>query len=58
MNFNILSSLLAPSGMIIAGIMIKISRDKEKFGVFSNYWYWFIIGGGLLLLIRIAEIYR
>lgn len=56
MDLNILISLLAPFGIIIAGIIIKVSKDKEKFGVFVNYWSLFIIGGGILLLIKLINL--
>lgn len=56
MDFNTTISLIAPSGMILAGILIKLSREKEKFGLFANYWYLFILGGGIFLLLRIIEL--
>ncbi|WP_374173028.1 hypothetical protein [Flavobacterium tructae] len=56
MNFNTLISLIAPSGIIVAGVLIKLSRDKEKFGVFAKYWYLFILVGGMLLMLRIVNL--
>ena len=56
MDFNTVISLIAPIGMIVAGILIKLSREKEKFGVFANYWYLFILGGGILLILRIVKL--
>lgn len=53
MNFQEINNYIAPVGLIVAGIVIRISKNKETFGVFKNYWYLFIIGGFLLLLFKI-----
>jgi hypothetical protein len=53
MNFQEFNSFLAPIGLIIAGIIIKVSNNTELFGSFKKRWYILIILGLVLLLLKI-----
>ncbi|MCD0475885.1 hypothetical protein LPB87_15905 [Flavobacterium sp. EDS] len=43
MNFQEFNSYLAPVGLILAGIIIKLSNNNELFGSFKKRWYVFLI---------------
>ena len=49
MDFQQINSFLAPIGLIIAGVFMKLSKNNETFGFIKKYWLWFIILGALLL---------
>lgn len=54
MDFQLINSFLAPIGLIVAGVIIKISKNNETFGVFfKKYWFGFILLGMLLLIFRL-----
>jgi hypothetical protein len=53
MNFQEINSYIAPVGLIVAGLVVRLSKNKETFGVFKNYWYLLIIIGLLLLTFRL-----
>lgn len=36
MDFQLINSFLAPIGLIVAGVIIKISKNNETFGVFKK----------------------
>jgi hypothetical protein len=55
MDFQDINRFLTPIGLIIAGIIIKISKKKEVFGYFKNFWLFFIIIGLLLFLFRLYK---
>lgn len=52
MDFQQINSFLAPLGLIIAGIVMKLSKSNQTFGSIKKYWLAFIILGGILLLYR------
>lgn len=56
MEIKQILSLVAPIGLIVAGVIIKISKSKERFGIFKNFSYFFIILGTLLLVYRISKL--
>ncbi len=43
MDFNYLNSFIAPVLVIIAGIVLKVSKGKRNFGIFSKFWYFFVL---------------
>ncbi|MEA9414171.1 hypothetical protein [Flavobacterium sp. PL02] len=53
MSFQEINSFIAPMGLIIAGVAMKLSKNNEMFGKFKKYWLFFVIGGVILLLTRI-----
>lgn len=53
MSFQEINSFIAPIGLIIAGVVIKLSKNNEMFGKFKKYWLFFVVGGVILLLTRI-----
>ncbi|MEG2101797.1 MAG: hypothetical protein RRY99_09825 [Flavobacterium sp.] len=53
MNFQEVNSYLAPIGLIIAGIIMRVSNNTEVFGAFKKRWGIFIIMGLVLLLLKI-----
>lgn len=55
MDFQLINSFLAPIGLIVAGVIIKISKNNETFGVFKKYWLGFILLGMLLLIFRLYK---
>ncbi len=55
MNFGELNSFLAPTGLIIAGIVLKLSGRKEQDSFFKKHWYLFIILGVVLLVYRVFK---
>ncbi len=55
MNFQEFNSFFAPLGLLVAGIIMRLSNNQEMFGGVKKYWLLFIIGGILLLSIRLYE---
>lgn len=53
MDFYQIRNFLTPIGLILAGVIMKLSKNKETFGVFKKYWFLFIIGGVLLFLSKL-----
>jgi hypothetical protein len=53
MSFQEINSFIAPIGLIIAGVVMKVSKNNVMFGKFKKYWWFFVIGGLILLLTRI-----
>jgi hypothetical protein len=39
MDFNYLNSFITPVLVIIAGIVLKVSKGKRNFGFFSKFWF-------------------
>lgn len=56
MNSDNFINLFTPSCLIIAGIYMRVSNDKSKFGNAKKYSLFFIIGGGILLLYRLWKL--
>lgn len=56
MSFQEIYRLMVPILLIIAGIVIKISKNKEMVGSFKKYWYLLIIIGTILFLLRLLNI--
>lgn len=55
MDFQVIISFLAPLGLIVAGIIMKISNNNEKFGSVKKYWLVFILLGFFSLLFKIYK---
>ena len=45
MSFDEFNSFLAPIGLIIAGLIIKFAKNKERFGTFKDKWYILVLLG-------------
>lgn len=56
MSFIEISSFIAPVGLIIAGIVMKVSNNKEKFSYVQKYWFLYILIGFLLLFNRLYKL--
>jgi hypothetical protein len=56
MNFLEISSFIAPLGLIIAGIIMKTSSNKEKFSYVQKYWFIYILTGFVLLINRLYKL--
>jgi hypothetical protein len=39
MNFQEFNSYLAPIGLILAGVVMKLSKNNVMFGKFKKYWW-------------------
>lgn len=57
MSYSEIIGLLAATGLIVAGIIIRIDIDKEKYGIFHKYWFLFILIGVFLLSFNIYKFY-
>jgi hypothetical protein len=55
MDFQQINSFIAPVGLIIAGVIMRLSKNNETFGFLKKYWLWFIILGAFLLLFRLYK---
>lgn len=55
MDFQVIISFLAPLGLIVAGIIMKISNNNEKFGSVKKYWLVFILLGFFSLLFKVYK---
>ncbi len=55
MAFQEINNYLAPIGLIIIGLVIKFSKNKEIFGVFKNFWFFLVILGVLLLFLKLFK---
>ncbi len=53
MDLHQIKSFIAPIGLILVGVMMKLSKNQEVFGAFKKYWFLFVIGGVLLLLAKL-----
>jgi hypothetical protein len=45
MSFDEINSFLAPLGLIIAGVIMKLSNNQLMFGKAKKYWLYFILMG-------------
>lgn len=55
MSFQDITRFLVPIGLIVAGFIIKLSKNKEMFGSFKKYWFLLVIIGVLLFLLRLFK---
>ena len=55
MSFQDITRILVPIGLIVAGFIIKLSKNKEMFGSFKKYWFLLVIIGVLLFLLRLFK---
>ncbi|MEY4963896.1 MAG: hypothetical protein RLZZ323_1215 [Bacteroidota bacterium] len=55
MSFQEINSFIAPIGLIIAGVLMNLSKNNEMFGKFKKFSLFFVIGGMILLLTRILR---
>jgi hypothetical protein len=55
MNFEEINSFIAPLGLIIAGVIMRLSKNQVMFGSVKKYWLLFIFMGVFLLSIRVYE---
>ncbi|WP_291106397.1 hypothetical protein [Flavobacterium sp. UBA6195] len=55
MAFQEINNYLAPTGLIIIGLIIKFSKNKEFFGAFKNFWLFFVIIGVTLLFLKLFK---
>jgi hypothetical protein len=55
MNFEEINSFIAPLGLIIAGVIMRLSNNQVMFGRVKKYWLSFIFIGVFLLSIRVYE---
>jgi zinc transporter ZupT len=54
MDFQQISSFVAPIGLVIAGVYIKTS-NKEEIYKFKKYWLFFVIGGAFMFSYRLFK---
>lgn len=57
MSFEEINSFIAPLGLIIAGLTMRLSNNQVMFGKVKKYWLFFIIMGVFLLSMRGYEFY-
>lgn len=55
MSFQDITRFLVPIGLIVAGFIIKLSKNKEMFGSFKKYWFLLVIIGVLLFILRLFK---
>lgn len=55
MSFQEINSFIAPLGLIIAGLIMRLSSNQVMFGKVKKYWLFFIFMGVFLLSIRVYE---
>jgi hypothetical protein len=55
MSFDEINSFLAPLGLIIAGVIMRLSNNQVMFGNAKKYWLYFILSGVFLLSTRVYE---
>lgn len=55
MKIQGLLEYLPPLGLIIAGIIMKVSVNKEIFGKMDKYWVYFIVLGLLLIVFKFIK---
>lgn len=58
MSFQEINSFIAPLGLIIAGVIVKLSENNEAYGKFKKYWLFFVIGGVILFLFRLYKLLK
>jgi hypothetical protein len=56
MSFLDISSFIAPIGLILAGIIMKVSKNKERFSYVQKYWFFYILIGLFLLFNRLYKL--
>jgi hypothetical protein len=55
MNFEEINSFIAPLGLIIAGLIMRLSNNQIMFGNVKKYWLFFVLMGVFLFSIRVYE---
>ncbi len=55
MEFEEVKEVLLGVALILIGAVIRFSKNKEVFGVFERYGLWFIVGGGIVVLLKIIK---
>jgi hypothetical protein len=55
MSFQDITRFIIPIGLIVTGILIKCSKNKEMFGTFKKYWFILVLIGILLFLLRLFK---
>ena len=55
MSFQEINSFIAPIGLIIAGVLVKLSKNNKAYGKFKKYWLFFVIGGTLIFGFRLYK---
>lgn len=56
MSYSEFSYFSGPIGIIIIGIAMKVSKNKEKFGFIQKYWVLLIIMGLFSLIYRLYKL--
>jgi hypothetical protein len=54
MNINTLLGFLTPLILLFIGVMLKFSHN-DGWSTYKKYWLYFIIGGLLLLILKICK---
>jgi hypothetical protein len=54
MDINVLLGFLTPLILLFIGIMLKFSHN-DGWNTYKKYWLYFVIGGLLLLILRISK---
>ena len=54
MNFDTLTSFIAPIGTIFIGVLLKITNE-EKAKPYKKFWIWLILMGIFLLAFKIYD---
>ena len=54
MNFDTLTSFIAPIGTIFIGVLLKITNE-EKAKLYKKFWIWLILMGIFLLAFKIYD---
>jgi hypothetical protein len=54
MNINTLLGFLTPLILLFIGAMLKFSHN-DGWSTYKKYWLYFIIGGLLLLILKICK---
>ena len=55
MSFQEINSFIAPLGLIIAGLIMRLSSNQVMFGKVKRYWLFFIFMGVFLLSTRVYK---
>lgn len=54
MTLNAIIGFLSPIALLLIGFMLRFS-DNESWRTYNRYWIWFIIGGALLLILKVCK---
>ena len=52
MDLENLQEYISPVGLIIAGVVMKVAKNKKMFQGVDKYWFYFVLLGVVLMFLK------